>query len=206
MRSFFVLLFAAGLAAGFVYPWYVTNFSGHEIGSWRVYDRGGDFQPVTMRLAADDGPVRVLVDMMAVAPPEFAQSGTALTVTASTSGRTVLAEMVSFSEAKPQEKSPQLREKMYRDEAGVIADVEDADYTFTVGRGDLERIEIRQVDLVLRGGASGIDPRAQPIGYSLVAAGLIGFVLASRRRRQRRSPDAAPPPPRWGRGGGPETR
>ncbi len=200
MRTLFVLLFVCGLVAGFGYPWYVTNFSGHEIGSWPVYRRGGDFQPVTARLTAADEPVRVLVDMTAVAPPEFAQSGTALTITASTQNRTVLAEMLSFSEAKPQERSPQLREKIYRDEAGVIAPVEEGDYTFTIGRGDLERIEIRAVDLVLRGGAGGIDPRAQPIGYSLVAVGLIGFVLASRRRRER-NPNSQPPPPRWGRGG-----
>lgn len=203
MRTLFVLLFVAGAAAGFVYPWYVTNFSGHEIGSWPVYRRGGDFEPVTARLAAGDAPVRVLVDMTAVALPEFAQSGTALTITASTQNRTVLAEMLSFHEAKPQEKSPQLREKIYRDEAGVIDAVEDGDYTFTVGRGDLERIEIRAVDLVLRGGAGGIDPRAQPVGYSLVAMGLIGFVLASRRKRER-NPNSQPPPPRWGRGADPD--
>ncbi len=202
MRTLFVLLFVAGLAAGFVYPWYVTNFSGHEIGAWPVYRRGGDFQPVTARLTAADEPVRVLVDMTAVAPPEFAQSGTALTITVSTQNRTVLAEMLSFNEAKPQERSPQLREKIYRDEAGVIDAVEEGDYTFTVGRGDIEQIEIRAVDLVLRGGAGGIDPRAQPIGYSLVAVGLIGFVLASRRRRER-NPNSQPPPPRWGRGGSP---
>jgi hypothetical protein len=147
MRTLFVLLFVAGLAAGFVYPWYVTNFSGHDIGSWPVYRRGGDFLPVTTRLTAADEPVRVLVDMTAVAPPEFSQSGTALTITASTQNRTVLAEMLSFEEAKPQERSPQLREKIYRDEAGIIADVEDGDYTFILGRGDLERIEIRAADL-----------------------------------------------------------
>ena len=60
------------LGAGFGYPWDVTNFSGREIGTWRVYERGGSFQPVTAQLAAADAPVRVLVDMTAVAPPEFA--------------------------------------------------------------------------------------------------------------------------------------
>jgi hypothetical protein len=198
MRTIFFLIFLAGLVAGFGYPWYVTNFSGREIGAWQVYDRGGSFRPVTTKLSSADEPVRVLVDMTAVAPPEFAQAGTALTITATTQNRTVLAEMLSFSEAKPQEKSPQLREKIYRDEAGVMSGIEEGDYTFTLERGDLEQIEIRAVDLVLRGGAGGIDPRAQPIGYSLVAVGLIGFVLASRRRRQR-NPNAQPPAPRWGR-------
>ena len=201
MRTIFLLLFVGGLAAGFGYPWYVTNFSGREIGTWQVYERGGSFRAVTATLSSADEPIRVLVDMTAVAPPEFAQAGTALTITASTRGRTVLAEMLSFNEAKPQEKSPQLREKIYRDEAVVMSGIEDGDYTFVVGRGDAEDIEIRSVDLILRGGALSVDPRLQPVGYALTAVGFIGLVLALRRRRER-NPNSQPPPPRWGRGGG----
>jgi hypothetical protein len=114
----------------------------------------------------------------------------------------VLAEMLTFNEAKPQEKSPQLREKIYRDEAGVIVDIEDGDYTFTVGRGDAEDIQIQSVELVLRGGAGAVDPRAQPVGYALSAIGFIGLVLALRRGKRERNPNSQPPPPRWGRGGG----
>ncbi len=200
MRLIFLLLVIGGIGASFVYPWAVTNFSGHEVGTWRVYDRGQAFQPVVARLSAADVPVRVMVDMIAVAPPEFAQSSTVLTITASTGGRTVLAEPISFHESKPQEKSPQLREKAYRDEAGVISNVQDGDYTFVVGRGDLEEIQIKSVDLVLRGGAASVDARAQPLGYAATAIGFIGLVLAMRRGRRDRKPDA-PPPPRWGRGG-----
>jgi hypothetical protein len=201
MRTIFFLIFVAGLGAGFGYPWYVTNFSGREIGTWPVYERGGQFQSVSVRLTAADEPLRVLVDMTAVAPPEFAQAGTALTITASTLGRTVLAEMLTFSEAKPQEKSPQLREKVYRDEAGVITGITDSDYLFTVARGDAEDIQIQSVELTLRGGAGSIDPRLQPLGYALTAVGFIGLVLSLRRRRGERNPNSQPPPPRWGRGG-----
>jgi hypothetical protein len=203
VRAIFLLILLAGAGLGFAYPWYVTSFSGREIGSWQVYERGGQFRPVTVRLSSADAPVRVVVDMTAVAPPEFALAGTALTITATTRNRTVLAEPLSFSEAKPQERSPQLREKVYRDEAGVIANIEDDDYTFVVGRGDAEEIQIRSVELVLRGGAGAIDPRAQPVGFTLLAVGFIGLVLAMRRGRRERNPNSQPPPPRWGRGGTP---
>jgi hypothetical protein len=202
MRVVFFLILLAGLGAGFGYPWAVANFSGREIGTFRVYDRGGTFRPVTVSLSAADEPVRVLVDMTAVAPPEFASRGTALTLTASTSGRTVLAEMLTFFEAKPQEKSPQLREKIYRDEAGVISDIAAGDYVFVVGRGDADGIEIRSVDVVLRAGAGAVDPRLQPAGFALTAIGFIGLVLAMRRNRRPRDPKPSPPPPRWGRDGG----
>ena len=202
MRTIFFLIFLAGLAAGFGYPWYVTNFSGREIGTWQVYDRGGSFSPVTTKLSAADGPVRVLVDMTAIAPPEFAASSTVLTLTASSGGRTVLAETLNFAEAKPQEKSPQLREKIYRDEAGVITGIEDGDYTFVVGQGDAEGIQMRSVELVLRAGAAAVDPRLQPVGFALTAVGFIGLVLSLRRGRRPRNPTAEPPPPRWGRDAG----
>jgi len=202
MRTIFFLIFLAGLAAGFGYPWYVTNFSGREIGTWQVYDRGGSFSPVTTKLSTADEPVRVLVDMTAIAPPEFAASSTVLTLTASSGGRTVLAETLNFAEAKPQEKSPQLREKIYRDEAGVITGIEDGDYTFVVGQGDAEGIQMRSVELVLRAGAAAVDPRLQPVGFALTAVGFIGLVLSLRRGRRPRGPSAEPPPPRWGRDAG----
>ncbi len=200
MRVIFLLILLAGLAAGFGYPWWVTNVSGHEIGSYPAYAAGA-FRPVTVPLTSAEEPVRVLVDLTAIAPPEFRDAGTVLTLTASAGGRTVLAETLSFHEAKPQEKSPQLREKVYRDEAGVIADVEDGDYSFVIGQGDAEGIQIKAVDLVLRGGAGTVDPRAQPVGYAASAIGFIGLVLSLRRRRER-NPDSGPPAPRWGRGGG----
>lgn len=203
MRAFFLLILIAGLGSAFGYPWAVTNFSGRELGPWRVDELGGSFQPVTVTLGRDDAPVRVLVDMTAVAPPEFAPRRTVLTLTAtSPTGRTILSETLSFAETKPQERNPQLREKLYRDEAGVISDIEPGDHTFVLGNGDVEGIRMRSVDLVLRTGAGVVDQRIAPVGYMLTAVGFIGLVLSLRRRRRERNPNSQPPPPRWGRNGG----
>ncbi|MDQ2632232.1 MAG: hypothetical protein M3Y43_08025 [Pseudomonadota bacterium] len=201
MRTIFLLILLAGAATGFLYPWYVTNFSGSEIGTWPVYERGGSFRPVSIPLSAADEPVRVLIDMTAAEPPEFARSSTVLTLTASTGGRTVLAETLSFFEARPREKSPQLREKVYRDEAGVLTGIEAGHYEFAVGRGDVEDIRILSVELTLRRGAGAVDQRLQPVGFALTAIGFIGLVLSLRRRRRERNASSQPPPPRWGRGG-----
>ena len=157
------------------------------------------FQPVTVPLTANDAPVRLLVDMTAVAPPEFAQSSTVLTITASNSTGTVLAETLSFAEAKPRERNPQLREKIYRDEAGLIASIQDGNYTFVLGQGDAEGIRMRSVDLILRRGAAELDARIQPVGFALMAIGFIGLVLAMRAGRRNKNPNSQPPP-RWGRG------
>ncbi|MER9502911.1 hypothetical protein [Mesorhizobium sp. M0579] len=201
MRFLFVLILLAGAAIGFVYPWAVSNFSGHEIGAWRVYDQGR-FRPVTVTLKAGDAPVRVLVDLTAKAERIVSQQRTVLTLTAATAGRTVLASTLQFNHAdNPRQVSPQLPDKIFRDEAGVIETVSPAAYLFTAGPGDADDIPIRAVDLILRSGAGEIDQRARPVGYGLMAVGLIGFLLAlAFGGRRPENPNSKPPPPRWGRG------
>ncbi|QPC93884.1 hypothetical protein [Mesorhizobium sp. INR15] len=202
MRALFLLILLAGAGIGVVYPFAMANFSGHEIGSWRVYEQGR-FKPATVSLKAGDAPVRVLVDLTARAERIVSQQRAVLTITAGTGGRTVLADTLRFNHSDPREASPQLPDKIFRDEAGLITDVTDGAYTFIVGPGDAESIPMRTVDLILRSGAGEVDRRARPVGFSLMAIGLIGLVLAFRfggGGGRPENPNSQPPPPRWGRG------
>ncbi|MER9247894.1 hypothetical protein [Mesorhizobium sp. M0590] len=201
MCSLFALILLIGTGIGVVYPWAMTNFSGREIGTWRVYDQGR-FKPVTVPLSARDGPLRVLVDLTARAERIVSQQRTVLTLTAATGGRTVLASTLQFNHSdNPRQVSPQLPDRIFRDEAGLIPTVTPGSYIFTVGPGDAEGIPMRAVDLVLRSGAGEVDRRARPVGFSLMAAGLVGLVLAFRfGGRRPENPNSQPPPPRWGRG------
>ena len=201
MRFLFFLILLAGIAVGVAYPWAMTNFSGHEIGSYRVFEQGR-FKPVTVALSAGDAPVRVLVDLTARAERIVSQQRTVLTLTAATGSRTVLASTLQFNHAdNPRQVSPQLPDKIFRDEAGVIETVSPGAYLFTVGPGDADDIPMRAVDLVLRSGAGEIDSRARPVGYGLIAVGLIGFLLTlAFGGRRPENPNSKPPPPRWGRG------
>ncbi|MEI9418566.1 hypothetical protein [Mesorhizobium sp. Cs1321R2N1] len=201
MRFLFVLILLSGTGIGLIYPWVVSNFSGREIGTWRVYEQGR-FRPLTVSLKDRDAPVRVLVDLTARAERIVSQQRTVLTLTAATNGRTVLASTLQFNHVdNPRQASPQLPDKIFRDEAGLIATVSPGAYLFTVGPGDAEDIPMRAVDLVLRSGVGEIDGRARPIGFSLMAVGLIGFLLSLRSGGGRpENPNSQPPPPRWGRG------
>ncbi|ESY67897.1 hypothetical protein NKJ90_06855 [Mesorhizobium sp. M0051] len=200
MRFVFVLILLAGTGIGVIYPWATGNFSGHEIGTWRVYEQGR-FKPLTVPLGSRDTPVRVLVDLTARAERIVSQQRTVLTLTAASSGRTVLASTLQFNHSdNPRQASPQLPDKIFRDEAGVIENVNPGPYVFTVGQGDADDIPMRAVDLILRSGVSEIDSRARPVGFSLMAVGLIGFLLTLRTHGGRSENPNSQPPPRWGRG------
>jgi hypothetical protein len=126
-----------------------------------------------------------------------------LTITATTGGRTVLAETLGLAGAAIRDDTPQTLQKIYRIDAGSIAEIEDGIYTFTVGPGDADGVDIQSAELILLAGAGAYDERAQPLGFSLMAIGFFGFVLALRRGRPERNPNSQPPGPRWGRGGAP---
>ncbi|MGE0281260.1 MAG: hypothetical protein AB7P20_11710 [Rhizobiaceae bacterium] len=202
MRFLFLLILLAGVGLGVGYPWYVNNFSGEELGTYHAFERGAGFKPVEVELKASDAPVRVLVDLTSVGSPRFSADRTVLTLTAAAGGRTVLADTLTFWQSTARDAAPQMQDRIFRADSGPITDIADGAYTFTLGQGDADGIDIRAVDLVLRGGALVLDPRAMPIGFSLIAVGLIGLVLAMRRRRTpQANPNSQPPPPRWGRGG-----
>lgn len=201
MRKFFLLFILAGFALGLIYPWAVRNFSGEELGTWHAY-QDGRFKPVTVSLKAGTGPVRVFVDLTTNADRIVAFDRTVLTLTAAAGNRTVLAERLSFSgNPTPREQSPQLTDKIFRDEAGLIEVDEASTYVFTLGPGDADNLQIKAVDLVLRSGAAVPDARVRQVGFGSLAFGVIGLVLAIRFGRSRR-PDKSetPPKPRWGRG------
>lgn len=202
MRKLFLLIILAGVALGFIYPWAVRSFSGEELGTWHAY-QDGRFKPVTVSLKGGTGPVRVFVDLTTDADRIQAFDRTVLTLTATAGNRTLFAERLSFSgNPTPREQSPQLTDKVFRDEAGLIEVKEAGTYVFTLGPGDADNIQIKTVDLVLRTGAAIPDRRAVQIGFGLIAFGVIGLTLAIRfgRSRQPDKPET-PPKPRWGRGG-----
>lgn len=199
MRIFFFLVLLAGIGLGIAYPWAAANLAGNEIATLELDRSASGFEPAEAALDPSEAPVRVHVEMTA---PRFqpSEEGRVLTLTASTGGRTVLAETLDFAGESPRQESPQASEATYRDLAGMIDPVDGDVYIFTAGPGDAEGVEIGAVRIVLRSGGLPLDPRAPPVGYALIAIGFIGFVLALMRGRRPKNPNSQPPRPRWGRG------
>lgn len=201
MRVIFLLIFLAGAGIAFGYP-LVLKSGARDIGNWNVEADASGFTPVEATLKASDAPFTTVLDVTAIVPAAFDKSQTVLTITAATGGRTVLAQPLSLEGAEVREDSPQTPQQIYRIEAGTIPTAADGAYTFTVGPGDAEGVEVWSVALILQSGNGAVDPRAQPLGFSLMAIGFIVFVLSFRRgSRSGDIPPTAPPPapPRWGR-------
>ncbi len=203
IRLLFLLILLAGAGVGFAYPWASQNFERRELGSWRAQDSATGFQPVEVQLDPADAPVGVVLDVTAIVPPALDAGQSVLTITASTQGRTVLARSLDLTGAEKRDDSPQTPQQIYRIGAGTIPEVEAASYTFTVGPGDADGVDLLSVDLGLVGGST-YDERAQPVGFSIMAIGFIGFVLTFRRRDGGNGGGSTggggqPPKPRWGR-------
>jgi hypothetical protein len=205
MRLLFLLMLLGGIAGAIAYPWMASDLGVSEVGSFRVFDPESGFRPAVVRLSAQDSPIRVLVELTAARPLEVAADEAVITLTVAAGSRTVLAQTLTFAEASPRETSPQLSDRIYRQQAGTIDPVEDADHTFTVGPAGMEAVDIRSIDVVLASAPAAIDPRVQPIGFALMAIGFVGLVLSLRRGRNRppENPNSQPPKPRWGRGAEP---
>lgn len=201
MRVLFLLVLLAGAALG-LWPWAVQNFSGSQIGTWSVY-RDGRFVAAEVGLSASDAPVRVLVDLT-MWRPHAIRSGTALlAITGTYDGRVILDEGLSFrANPTPRQKSPQITERIFRDDAGIIDPVRTGNYRFAVRPGDKMDADIKAVDLVLRRETGSADARMLPAGLSLMGIGFIGLIVAFRRSGKRGRKENSAPPPRWGRDGG----
>jgi hypothetical protein len=195
------LVFLLGLALGVGYPMLAARLPVAPIGTWPVYVRASGFTPVDTRLTPDQAPVEVYVDLTASGSPEFKADRAVLTLTASAAGRTVLAEPLTFEDSVKRDDAPQTPEMIYRTKAGVIETVDPKEslYTFTAGPGDAEGIELGKADLVLEKGPHQADPRAQPIGFIVMAIGVVAFLLSFRGGGSTPPNPNSKPPPRWGR-------
>lgn len=196
MRPVLLLLLVVGIVLGVGYPWVATNFSGEELGSWRVYDRPGPYKPVTVNLKKGDAPVRAFVDMQPLRNFVPSEGRTALTSVVTRQGKDVLVKTLTYVSSKATNKGSPQGPQVYRDSIGDIEPVEDGDHVFIIGPGDYDGLEVAQVDLVLRRDVIGFDRRAVPAGIALIAISIFGLV---RLRRGRKAASHESPPPKWGR-------
>ncbi|MBK3745935.1 ash family protein, partial [Paraburkholderia aspalathi] len=165
-RIICIILMVGGFGVGLVYPWYVNNFTGSEIGRYAVLEsRGGALQVPEVQLSADDAPVRVFVDMVPMPGYVPSDRGTSLTIAVGRDGHPVLSKGLSYQATsgsinndRPQDGSP------LRQSAGDIDPVIPGNYAFNVILGNVDGLQVSKIDLELR-------RTALPLNETIVSAG-----------------------------------
>lgn len=204
MRAFFALIvFLFGAALAFGYPLLANRMPPTPIAVYPIYAPATGFVRIDAKLRPEDAPVQVYVDLASAGAPRFDTERAVLTLTASASGKTVLAEPVTFADAVVRDDTPQTPELIYRAKVGTIdpVDASAPTYTFVAGQGDADGINLGRAELILEHGMRNADPRAKPVGFAVMAVGAVAFLLSLRGRGggPPPNPNSKPPPPRWGR-------
>jgi len=186
MRVLFLLVFAAGAVLGIGYPWAALHLTGHELGTYRVYERATGYKPVEVALSASDAPLRVSVDLRIVGGTRQIDGHSILSLTVTGDGRSMLAVPLTFAEATLKDKSAETNERIYRDDAGLIPALQNGIYTFSVQSGEETGIYIQSVDIILRADAFAVYEVVRTGGFLLMAAGITGLIFAMIRHRRMR--------------------
>ncbi|MEP9397318.1 hypothetical protein [Mesorhizobium sp. KR2-14] len=183
MRLLFLLTLIAGVGLGVVYPWWAETFSGHHVGAWRIFDHAAGYRTVEVRLAAEEAPLRVLLDLRVVGQLTGYGPHGGLILTAASGERTAFSRPLRLNDARLTARSAAINERIYRDNAGVISEVADGKYIFTLQPRDDESIYIRSIDLVLRADIWQVSQGLRVLGLLMMAVGQVGLVAAIHRRR-----------------------
>ncbi|MEX0344731.1 MAG: hypothetical protein AB3N20_07410 [Rhizobiaceae bacterium] len=196
MRKFFVLLGIIGLALAIAYPFVVQNFGGYRIGSHEVFSPGGGFKSIEVELSDEEDPVRILVDYHSSTQVNAVMASATLAMSVEREGGRVLSKELEFTHSTPGEDSVQSGSYVYRATGGVIHPVGVETYRFSFQQTAEAALKPDRIELILMASAIEWDPRGQLLGYVLLAAGMIGFVISTVGRGKKKNTE----PPKWGRG------
>ena len=190
------LIAAFGAVIGIIYPYAAQNQEGYELSRWQVFSPQEGFKTVEALLPTSED--RIVVKIELVTNGEVQSSGEiVLTMTATSDGRTQIANAYSLQDVTPVLLSPQLPLRRYVLDADTLYFVKSSPYVFVFGEGEVD-VPLVSVDLVLIGGTYDYDDSLPPIGLGMMALGILGLFLTRRKRKE--NPNSSPPPPKWGRG------
>lgn len=190
------LLIGFGALLAFLYPLVVEDEEGRQAGHWQVLAEDGSTETVSVILQAVDSPVQVYVYAGIAGGIETGADRVLARVTISRNGVPDRQADLTFSQwpPTPDEADPQVM--LYRDHAGTLRPRRGALYTVEVAPAFGDGVDLRTIEVLVQAESQVYDDAVPPIGYGMLAIGIVGMAATFWRRRRR--PDA-PPAARWGR-------
>lgn len=184
MRIIFIILFLGGLTVGLIYPWAQRHFSGEEIGSWPLYDRGQGYQTVQVDLQPEDAPLRIFVDATPMPGYSSANQGSSFNLAVLRDGVPFLAERLNYSidNGSAQRNQPQTG-GVLRQGAEDLPELRAGKYEFSIRAGAVDGLQVTHADLVLRRGVKPLSENLTTAGVIAMVIGLYGFMRLRRRAK-----------------------
>ncbi len=191
-RVLFFLLLACGFLISVVYPFAADHQQGHEIARWQALDGNGGFREFETLLPNEEE--QVLVKVEVATNEDVDADAIVLTLTASTGTTTHFARTFTLEdgESLPSQEGS----RRYVLDAEALWFIYDEPFRFVFTEGEVG-MPFSSVELVLIGGTYAYDEAVPPIGYAMMAMGMLGMFFTRRRRGGKSKP---PEPPKWGRG------
>ena len=197
LRVLFFLMVALGFVIAIIYPFAAGKQEGRELARWQALDERGEFVQLETQLPSSENQVLVAVEVEVGEPVEAIGDAVVLTLTASRSQITEFAQVFKLAGAEPRaQPSPSGRTRFLL-HAPTLRPVRDEPYRFVFTEGEVEQ-PFSSVELVLIGGTYAYDASVPPIGYGMLALGMLGLLLT--RRSRNTAPAQKPVPRKWGRG------
>lgn len=201
-RFLFLIIAAIGIVLAVIYPFVVQNFGGYELERHQVYSGANGFSAVEVTLTSEEAPVRVLVDYVSSTQVNAVMASAALAMTVLRNGEKAIEQTLEFVHSSPGENSVQSGSFSYRASGGVIHPVGTETFSFAFTPVGETTLKPDSVELILMASAIEWEPRAQLLGYVMMALGFIGFVIATVGKGKKTEIHN---PQKWGRGGDPDS-
>lgn len=192
-RIVFFLVAAFGVVIGVIYPLAASNQSGDVIGTWRVFDASTGFAEVEVTPPREGEFILARMDI-GTARAVDASGDTVLGMTVTSNGWTISAQTFTLENAARRDGPPQNPAPSYTvDSDPIYLTGGDEPYLFAFEHGRAE-LPLAFVDMTLVGNLFEVDEAVPPIGWGLMAIGVLGMAFTRKRR------DKTPPAQKWGRG------
>lgn len=197
LRGLFFVMAALGFVLAIIYPFAAGKQQGRELARWQALDERGDFIQFETKLPASEDQVRVAVEVETAEPTQALGDAVVLTLTAGRGQTTEFAQVFRLSGAEPRAQPSPSGKQRFVLHAPVLRPVRDEPYRFVFTEGEVEQ-PFSSVQLVLVGGTYAYDASVPPIGYGMIALGMLGMLLT--RRSRNGAPAQKTAPRKWGRG------
>ncbi|WP_370320629.1 hypothetical protein [Oricola sp.] len=180
MRFIGLILLLAGLAVAFGERALGYPFGEFYIGRYHAVSSARNFNPILVTMREDYAPLGVSLEVKPRAGAYDVGGESVLTLHVSDPDGQVTDQTLRISP-----KTAYMRDDgtMLLENSLTVDPLKSGVYTFQLGDGERDDLGISEIVLTLKGHAGAFSLESRPVGYALIVAGCVFYLIGGRRRR-----------------------